>query len=93
MNKPQSITTLGETPDEERHRRMVRYAIAMGIRLVCILLCFVVQGWWLILPAAGAIVLPYIAVVLANAVTRAPSSPTSSLVRELPVAGQDDDRA
>ena len=46
---------------------MVKYSIAMGIRVVCIALCLVVQGWWLIVFAAGAIVLPYFAVVVANA--------------------------
>jgi Protein of unknown function (DUF3099) len=48
---------------------MTRYLIAMGIRMVCIVLCFFVQGWWLVLPIAGAIILPYIAVVLANVAT------------------------
>lgn len=45
---------------------MVRYGIAMGIRVVCIILCFFVQGWWLLLPIIGAVVLPYVAVVFAN---------------------------
>lgn len=45
---------------------MVRYAIAMGIRVVCIIACFFVQGWWLVIPILGAALLPYIAVVLAN---------------------------
>lgn len=45
---------------------MLKYVIAMGIRMVCIVLMLFVQGWWLILCAAGAILLPYYAVVLAN---------------------------
>ena len=45
---------------------MNRYLIAMGIRMVCIVSCVFVQGWWLLIPIAGAIILPYIAVVLAN---------------------------
>jgi hypothetical protein len=45
---------------------MLRYGIAMGIRVACIILCFFVQGWWLLLPIIGAVVLPYVAVVLAN---------------------------
>lgn len=45
---------------------MVRYSITMGIRLVCIALCLVVHGWWLLVFAAGAVFLPYIAVILAN---------------------------
>ena len=46
---------------------MIQYTVAMSIRTLCILVCLVVPGWWRLLPAIGAIVLPYIAVVLANA--------------------------
>jgi hypothetical protein len=45
---------------------MIKYSVAMGVRLLCIFACFFVSGWWLLLPAIGAIVLPYVAVVLAN---------------------------
>jgi hypothetical protein len=53
---------------------MIKYSVTMGIRLVCILLCLFVQGWWLLLCAAGAVLLPYVAVVLANAVDSRVSS-------------------
>ncbi|MHB1171484.1 MAG: DUF3099 domain-containing protein [Lacisediminihabitans sp.] len=66
MVKQQSITSLPRSPDDDRHRRMVKYVIAMSIRLVCIGLCLVTQGWWLLVCAIGAVLLPYIAVVLAN---------------------------
>ena len=66
MNQPQSITSLPESPADERRRRMIRYAIAMSIRVVCVILCLFVHGWWLLLPILGAVVLPYVAVVLAN---------------------------
>lgn len=66
MKKVQSITSLPASPDDDRQRRMNRYLIAMGIRMVCIVSCVFVQGWWLLIPVAGAIILPYIAVVLAN---------------------------
>ncbi|MBK5237858.1 MAG: DUF3099 domain-containing protein [Actinomycetales bacterium] len=62
----QSVTSLPASPDHERHVRMIKYSVAMGIRMVCIVLLFFVQGWWLILCAAGAIFLPYFAVVIAN---------------------------
>ena len=45
---------------------MLKYSIAMGIRLVCLVCMLFAQGWWLFVFAAGAICLPYIAVVLAN---------------------------
>ncbi|MFP7833340.1 DUF3099 domain-containing protein [Marisediminicola sp. LYQ134] len=61
-----SVTSLPKSPTDARRGRMRNYLIAMGIRLICIALCFVVTGWWLAVVAVGAIVLPYFAVVLAN---------------------------
>lgn len=46
---------------------MTKYLVTMGIRLVCVVMCFFVEGWWLAFFAVGAIVLPYLAVVVANA--------------------------
>jgi hypothetical protein len=77
MNQPQSITSLPESPDDERRRRMIRYGIAMGIRVACVIACFFLHGWWLVLPLAGAVFLPYIAVVLANVA----SSPNGTVER------------
>ncbi|WP_022885071.1 DUF3099 domain-containing protein [Glaciibacter superstes] len=64
--KQQPITSLPLSPEIERRNRMVKYSIAMGIRIVCIVLMLFVQGWWLLVCAAGAILLPYFAVVIAN---------------------------
>jgi hypothetical protein len=64
--KQQSITTLPASPDDERRRRMIRYTVTMGIRMVCIVLMLFVQGWWLLVCALGAILLPYFAVIAAN---------------------------
>ena len=65
MKQP-SITSLPPSPDAERRARMLKYSIAMSIRLVCLVAMLFAQGWWLFLFAAGAICLPYVAVVLAN---------------------------
>jgi hypothetical protein len=47
-----------------------RYLIMMGIRLVCFVIAVVVfvehGGWLTAIPAAGAIAIPYFAVVFAN---------------------------
>jgi len=48
---------------------MLKYTIAMSVRVVCIALCLVVPGWWITIPAAGAVFLPYFAVVIANNVS------------------------
>ncbi len=47
---------------------MRRYLIAMGLRGVCFVLAIVASGWLRWAFVVGAVVLPYIAVVLANAV-------------------------
>ena len=78
MTNAHYATSLGAAPEAERHIRMVKYSLAMGLRLVCIGACFLVSGWWLLLPAFGAVLLPYVAVVVANSV--APTS-SSSLMR------------
>jgi hypothetical protein len=49
---------------------MIKYAVAQGIRVLCIIAVFFVHGWWILIPAAGAIFLPYFAVVAANNVRR-----------------------
>lgn len=46
---------------------MVKYLISQVIRVVCIILAVFVQGWMMWVFFAGAIFLPYFAVVLANA--------------------------
>ena len=72
--KQQSITSLPPSPEEDRRRRMIKYSVAMGIRMVCIVLMLFVTGWWLLVCAIGAIVLPYFAVVIAT-VQAAPTPP------------------
>lgn len=71
--KQQSITSLPPSPEAERRARMIKYSVAMGIRMVCIVLMLFVHGWWLLLCAAGAILLPYFAVVVANVHGGAPA--------------------
>lgn len=61
-----SVTSLPPSPDDERKTRMRRYAIAMGIRTLCVVACFFVPGWWVLIPITAAVVLPYLAVVAAN---------------------------
>ncbi len=64
--QPQSITSLPPSPTDERRGRVVKYSIAMAVRLICIGAMFFVQGWWLLAMLLAAVILPYIAVVLAN---------------------------
>ncbi|RLQ86225.1 DUF3099 domain-containing protein [Mycetocola zhadangensis] len=73
MKQP-SITSLPPSPEAERRARMIKYTIAMSVRVVCLVLMLFVHGWWQALCVAGAIILPYVAVVLANVGTTAPAA-------------------
>jgi hypothetical protein len=66
MKQQQSITSLPPSPDADRHSRMLKYGIMMGIRVICLFVVFLVHGWWIVIPALGAVFLPYFAVVIAN---------------------------
>jgi hypothetical protein len=62
------ITTAPESHATDLGRRRRKYIISMSIRLICVVLLFLVpKGWWSILIAIGAVVIPYVAVVDANA--------------------------
>ena len=67
MAKPQSVTSLEISPEQERRSRFIKYSIAMTVRVICLLLGVVVKGWFMWVCFAGAILLPYFAVVVANA--------------------------
>ena len=64
--RPTSVTDAQSAADEDYRRRIRQYTISMIIRVVCLLLAFVFSGpiRWVLL--AGAIVFPWIAVVIAN---------------------------
>lgn len=61
-----SITDVPESHTDEMHRRMVKYSLAMGIRLACLLLFFFIDSWFRWFFVAGAVFLPWIAVIIAN---------------------------
>ena len=65
-NSVQSATSVGANPEHERKARMIKYTVAMTVRVVCLILGMVVQGWLMWVFFAAAILLPYIAVVIAN---------------------------
>jgi predicted anti-sigma-YlaC factor YlaD len=73
-----SVTSLPPSLEEDQAQRMRRYLVSMGIRTACFILAVValavlhwtVIGWTLVV---GAAVLPYVAVVMANA-ARSPQS-------------------
>ena len=64
----QSVTTVATSPGEDRSRRVKQYLFTMSLRTVCFMLAIVTEGWMRWVFAAGAVVLPFFAVVAANAV-------------------------
>ena len=68
MAKSYSVTSAGVNPTEDRAHRMRMYFIAMSLRVLCVVSLFWVRGWWVLAVAAGAILLPWFAVLVGNAV-------------------------
>lgn len=62
-----TITDAQRALSDEQAGRTRRYLISMGIRTACVIAAIFVPGWprWFLI--AGAVVLPYLAVVVANA--------------------------
>ena len=64
------MTEARQSRSAEIGQRERRYLVMMGIRVVCFIVTVVLflnhGGWFTVLPAVGAIALPYFAVVVAN---------------------------
>ncbi|MFC7488824.1 DUF3099 domain-containing protein [Knoellia sp. CPCC 206453] len=63
----QSVTSARSAANDDINARMKHYLVTMGIRTGCFVLAFVTQGWVRWTCVALAVVLPYVAVVFANA--------------------------
>lgn len=92
----QSVTTAHAGRSADIGARQRRYLWMMGIRLGCLPLALVVDGWLRWVFILGAVVLPYFAVVVANAV--APPRPgaitpvSSASTPALPAGSPEADR-
>ncbi len=64
----QSVTSAPASVADDQSVRVKRYLTAMGFRVVCSVVAYFTDGWIRWTLVAAAIVLPYVAVVLANAV-------------------------
>ena len=67
-DEPVRITTAGTNAADEIAARQRRYVIAMAIRTACFIGAVVADGWLRWVLVAAALLLPYVAVVMANAV-------------------------
>jgi Flp pilus assembly protein TadB len=69
--EPILVTTAGQSPVDERRSRERRYLITMGVRVVAFIVAVVVaRGWVRVIAVALALILPWVAVVAANAPQR-----------------------
>lgn len=64
-----SLTDLPMSPDEDRQRRFRLYFYMMLVRVAALGVFFIVPGWWKLIPAFLAVVIPYFAVVIATVST------------------------
>jgi len=62
-----NVTAAQRSLSQEQVGRTRKYLFSMGIRTACVIAAIFVPGWprWVLI--AGAVVLPYVAVVIANA--------------------------
>jgi Flp pilus assembly protein TadB len=77
--QPVLVTTAGRSPQQDRRDRERRYLITMGIRVVAFVVALVVtKGWIRVVAIAAALILPWIAVILANSgpIRRPPERPS-----------------
>ncbi|MGJ6981131.1 DUF3099 domain-containing protein [Aestuariimicrobium soli] len=72
-----SVTDAQPGRSEDRHRRQRNYLISMGIRVACFFGLIVTPGPWRWAFAAGAIVIPAFAVMLANVSSKPYTAPTA----------------
>ncbi|MFJ6652547.1 DUF3099 domain-containing protein [Microbacterium sp. NPDC091313] len=77
----QSATSLPRSPSDDAGARFAKYMITMGLRIAAFLAMVLIQpyGWYTWVLGAGAVVLPWVAVVIANV-----GEDTRSVVAEHP---------
>lgn len=71
----QSITALPDSPEQERAQRLSKYVWQMVVRVVCfvgaVLIYTIWHSWLAVIPIVLAAVIPWVAVIVANAGSRA----------------------
>jgi hypothetical protein len=65
--EPVRITTAPPSHHDDIGLRRRRYLMSMAVRTLCFVGAVIVDGWLRWVLVAGAFILPYIAVVMANA--------------------------
>lgn len=93
---PVRITTAATNPADDIAARQRRYVVSMTIRTLCVIGAVAVGDIWLRwVLLAGAVFLPYVAVVMANAGDTRDDAfdlRDADPARQLPPKGREDDR-
>ena len=76
------VTDARRPHSDDQHSRVVKYLVSMSLRMVCLALALFVPSPWFWLCLAGAVTLPYIAVVIANAGVEQRPAPFERAVQE-----------
>lgn len=90
VRHPQQITTADTALDDDMRSRIIKYSITMGIRTVCFVAAYIAFAadlhviMWICV--AGAVVLPYPAVIFANAGREVSRDDQSALLDQAPAA-------
>jgi Flp pilus assembly protein TadB len=87
------ITDARSPRSEDIQRRQMRYLVSMLLRTACFVGAVVASGWLRWVLVAGAVFLPYVAVVLANAANRRQPAEMTAYTPEPMELGHDDRRA
>jgi hypothetical protein len=79
-------TTARRSPRQEQRERQRRYLVTMGLRVVCFVMAIVLfglgsPGWLIGIAVAGSLILPWVAVVAANAGPQRSTPGTPQLYR------------
>lgn len=64
-----TVTSAHSDPSDDAPERLRRYLMMMSVRIACFIALPFVQGWLRWACVVAAVVLPYVAVVLANVVS------------------------
>jgi hypothetical protein len=88
------VTQARRPMSEDIRYRQTRYLIMMGIRVVCFAVAIILYvahlRWLILIPAVGAIFIPYIAVVFANG-GREPDNTRGFMEHRMNLPAQPDD--
>ncbi|MFP5345476.1 MAG: DUF3099 domain-containing protein [Actinomycetes bacterium] len=76
------VTDARRPHSDDQHSRVVKYLVSMSVRMVCLALALFVPSPWFWLCVIGAVTLPYVAVVIANAGVEQRPAPFERAVQE-----------